>query len=107
MNRTVIHIHPAAPVKPAVGAACNGCGVCCTAEPCPVGIWISRRRTGACDALVWDGDKRRYACGMVIDPRRFTTRAPRWLMGALSRLAMRMIAAGRGCDCDLVVEPHA
>jgi len=34
-----IAIHAAAPAKPALGEPCNGCGVCCAAEPCPVGMF--------------------------------------------------------------------
>jgi len=40
--REVILIHPEAPAKPPLGAPCNGCGVCCLAEPCPVGVLVSR-----------------------------------------------------------------
>lgn len=85
----VIEIHPDAPPKPALGAPCNGCGVCCLAEPCPLGVLISRRRHGACSALQWDGA--RYACGAL-------TAQPRGLRGWLVR---RWIAAGAGCDCSL------
>lgn len=85
----VIDIHPDAPQKPALGAPCNGCGVCCLAEPCPLGVLISRRRHGACDALQWDGE--RYVCGAL-------TAQPGGLRGWWVR---RWIAAGAGCDCSL------
>jgi hypothetical protein len=49
----VIRIEPLAPVKPATGSPCNGCGVCCLAEPCPLGMLVSRRRHGRCSALRW------------------------------------------------------
>jgi hypothetical protein len=91
MQRT-IRIEPAAPPKPAPGAACNGCGVCCLAEPCPVGIVVSRRRSGACAALRWDGQ--RYTCGVLTDARGWRAR---WLS--------RWIAAGRGCDSTTEVLP--
>jgi hypothetical protein len=55
-EQRIIYLQPAAPPKPAMGAACNGCGLCCLAEPCPLGIWVSRRRTGACKAC--SGTKR-------------------------------------------------
>ena len=48
MSRQVIRLHPAAPAKPPETAPCNGCGVCCAAEPCPIGVLVSGRRTGAC-----------------------------------------------------------
>lgn len=88
----VIEIHPDAPPKPAEGAACNGCGVCCLAEPCPLGVLISRRRHGACSALRWDGA--RYLCGVL-------AARPQGLAGWLVR---RWIAAGQGCDCSLEPE---
>jgi hypothetical protein len=97
-----IHIHPEAPPKPAVGAACNGCGVCCLAEPCPVGMLVSRRRHGACAALLWSDERSRYLCGVASDPARFM--APRWLAALAGRFALRWIAAGQGCDCDLEPE---
>lgn len=103
-----IAIHRDAPAKPAVGRACNGCGVCCLAEPCPVGIVVSRRRTGPCDALRWVEAETRYRCGVVVEPRAFL---PRWssILGtrferSVVRLALRMIAADRGCDSDATLE---
>ncbi|MDT0138632.1 hypothetical protein [Acidovorax sp. PRC11] len=36
-----------------MGQPCNGCGLCCLAEPCPLGMLVSRRRHGACVALRW------------------------------------------------------
>jgi hypothetical protein len=93
MQRT-IRIEPAAPRKPAPGAACNGCGVCCQAEPCPVGMIVSRRASGACRALRWDGQ--RYRCGVLADARGWRAT---WLA--------RWIAAGRGCDSSAEVSPAA
>jgi hypothetical protein len=99
MHRTVM-IQSAAPAKPAPGQPCNGCGVCCSAEPCPVGVLVSGRRSGACSALAWDEQAARYTCG-VLD------KASDW-PGALGRVAgrwaRRTIAAGQGCDCSLEVE---
>lgn len=85
-----IHIHADAPAKPALGAPCNGCGVCCLAEPCPLGMLASLRTRGACRVVRWDGT--RYRCGLV-DERR------PWL----NRLVRRWIGAGRGCDSSAEV----
>ena len=95
----IIQIHPAAPAKPPVGSACNGCGVCCLAEPCPAGMLVSRRRTGACAALVWDEPRSVYRCGVVTEPQRFI--GPATPARVAARFAPRWIAAGQGCDCDL------
>ena len=98
MRPRVIHLRPAAPLKPPEGQACNGCGLCCAAQPCPLGMLLSRKRQGACHALVWDEPAARYHCGVVAQPRRWLP----WLPAALARrLALRWIAAAHGCDADL------
>jgi hypothetical protein len=89
MSVAVIRIHAQAPAKPAWGEPCNGCGVCCLSEPCPVGVLVSWRRRGACAALHWDAGAERYRCGLL-DPAR------PWR----SAIVRRWIAAGRGCDSD-------
>ena len=105
-QQQIIHIHPDAPPKPAEGRPCNGCGICCLAEPCPVGMLLSRRRHGACKALQWSDAQQHYRCGMVVAPLeslgwRGDTALSRWLAGWLSRRSLRWIAAGIGCDSDL------
>ncbi|BDT69297.1 hypothetical protein os1_34870 [Comamonadaceae bacterium OS-1] len=103
----VLHIHPAAPAKPAVGAPCNGCGVCCLSAPCPLGILLSGRRRGACAALRWDDAQARYLCGAIAQPA--TVLGPRWRWAApvLGRWARRWVAAGIGCDSTLEVDRQA
>ena len=104
MPQTVILLRSEAPAKPPVGQACNGCGVCCAAEPCPLGMLLSRRRSGACVALRWTEADRRYHCDVVAAPRRWL-RVLAWLPEAASRrLALRWIGAGRGCDASLQAE---
>jgi hypothetical protein len=106
----VIRIHPAAPPQPAPGAPCNGCGVCCLAEPCPAGVLWSRRREGACVLVRWDEAATRYVCGLLADP---AACLPAWLRPVpglargLRRVAARSIAAGIGCDCTLETERPA
>ena len=121
MRSRVIHIHPEAPRKPPEGAPCNGCGVCCLAEPCPLGVLLSGRRTGACDALRWSDESQvgqaggNYRCGALSEPQDvLARRLPRALRAllpgltrALPRLAKRWISAGSGCDCSLsMVQPE-
>jgi hypothetical protein len=108
-----IYLYPAAPRKPAEGAPCNGCGVCCTVQPCPLGMVLSGRRTGACAALRWDGTAALYRCGALIEPRAVVVQVlgQRWvwlagpITAVLQRLARRWIAAGRGCDSDWQPQP--
>jgi hypothetical protein len=102
MQRATIHIHADAAPKPAVGEPCNGCGVCCATEPCPVGMLVSGRRSGSCSALVWVAGEHRYRCGVASEPERYIK--VRWAAPLLARAARRLIAAGKGCDCNLMVE---
>ncbi len=98
MPHRVIHLHPAAPTKPAVATPCNGCGVCCAAQPCPLGMWLSRRTQGPCAVLRWDATTQRYRCGALQAPEQHLP----WLPHAWARaLVRRWIAAQRGCDSDL------
>jgi hypothetical protein len=108
-----IYLHPAAPRKPAEGAPCNGCGVCCTVQPCPLGMVLSGRRTGACAALQWDGTVALYRCGALTQPHMVVAQAlgrrgawlTRPIAAVLQRVARRWIAAGRGCDSDWQPQP--
>ncbi len=110
----VIHIHPEAPPKPALGAPCNGCGVCCLAEPCPVGMLVSRRWRGACAALRWDAANAHYRCGVLADATDRLHRSPAqplrpWLLQMAvrgwHRWVARSVGAGVGCDAALTVQP--
>lgn len=101
MQRQVILLHAEAPAKPPEGAPCNGCGACCAAEPCPLGVLISRRRAGACAALSWDAGAGRYRCGAAADPGRHLP----WLPAAWARgLTLRWISAGSGCDANFHID---
>jgi hypothetical protein len=98
MQARVILLRAAAPPKPAPGATCNGCGLCCAAQPCPLGMLLSRRRHGRCRALLWQGNEGRYVCGVMSQPQRWLP----WLPAAMTRrMAARWIAAARGCDSTL------
>jgi len=98
MRQRIIHIAPQAPRKPLLGQPCNGCGICCIAEPCPLGMVLSGRRTGPCVALRWDATAQRYDCGAV--PAQSSARADlSWWQRLRRRLVLRWIGAGVGCDC--------
>lgn len=113
MRSTILYLEPLAPAKPPEGAPCNGCGLCCLAAPCPLGMVLSRRRTGACAALHWNAEQGRYRCGALVSPQAVLAHAlpARWrgLAGWLARplrlLAWRWIAAGHGCDSSLEPQP--
>jgi hypothetical protein len=103
----ILHLHEAAPVKPAWDAPCNGCGVCCAYAPCPIGVLISRRHTGACAALEWVDAESRYRCGVLLDPGKYTGLKANWMQNLTRNLTSRMISAGSGCDCSLEVKTQA
>ena len=97
----IIHLHRAAPDKPLEGLPCNGCGVCCASEPCPIGIVVSRKLKGACKALSWSKDEQQYRCGLIVEPQQHLPRVLGWLSKPLAKLAYRYISAGSGCDSSL------
>lgn len=108
----VILIHPDAAPKPGPGAPCNGCGVCCLLEPCPLGMVLSARRHGACIAVRWHRDAHQYRCGALSEPEevlhdllpRPLRRLAPWLSSGLARLAKRWIAVGEGCDSTVELD---
>lgn len=112
MHAQIIYIQPGAPQKPAIGAACNGCGICCLSEPCPLGVALFRRKRGACQALQWSDTIGKYRCGVLVDTDavlrqafpRLAAGLLRWISPWVSRLAYRWIAAGIGCDSSLQPE---
>lgn len=57
------------PRKPPEGAPCNGCGMCCIADPCILsdrfGLVTEDHR---CRALEWSMTEHRYYCGLVTRP---------------------------------------
>lgn len=102
-TQTII-LHRDAPPKPTLGEACNGCGVCCAAEPCPVARIFLLQRSGSCRALLWQPSSARYACGMVGEPARHSKLIPAWLNAQAGRFFASRIAAGLGCDSTAEVE---
>ncbi|GAP38438.1 hypothetical protein [Piscinibacter sakaiensis] len=101
----VIYLHAEAPPKPAPGRPCNGCGVCCASEPCPLGMLASRRRRGACRLLRWDAGGARYRCGLLDAPGGAAGPLRRHVAAAWRRFLARRIGAGQGCDASLEAVP--
>ncbi len=96
--------------KPAEGASCNGCGLCCVAEVCDLGRALGDDRN--CKALIQNPD-RTFSCGLVADPYSYfpeddlkTWRMLDQMSGnnagelALKKMNAEALGAGRGCDSD-------
>ena len=105
-DQVIIHLELGAPHKPPVGYTCNGCGVCCALETCPIARIVFLQRKGPCPALEWSQSTSRYHCGLLVQPERYL-----WLARVLSgrfrsfiqRLMSRSISEGSGCDCTVGV----
>ena len=104
MDSQVIHIYQNAPKKPQLGDPCNGCGVCCLAEPCPISQVMFLQRSGPCPAIVWQPHINRYECGMAISPSLHNRLIPVWADRFLISIFRRWIAAGKGCDSGADIE---
>jgi hypothetical protein len=100
VHDTVIWLRAEAPQKPAAGMPCNGCGVCCASEPCPVAIVFLRQRRGSCRALEWDAATHIYRCGMLLRPAHYLPLLPRMAHNVTRRLMRRWIAADTVCDAS-------
>jgi hypothetical protein len=100
----IIHLHPAAPDKPAEGLPCNGCGVCCALETCPAARLRFLQKTGPCPALEWSAGSGRYQCGLLVQPGNYLGWLPQAGDNIARQLFARWIAAGKGCDCSASVD---
>lgn len=108
MQHRIIEIHALAPAKPSEGQPCNGCGICCIAEPCPLGMLISLKRTGRCKAVRWVAEfdesaqevAGRYVCSALL-PEGNSARNSGFLFAIRRWAVRRWIGAGQGCDCSL------
>lgn len=98
LRETVMWLRVEAPQKPQEGAPCNGCGVCCTCEPCPVAIVFLWQWRGSCPALEWDEPSSLYRCGMALRPEYYVPTLPRIWHSMARRLIRRWIAADTVCD---------
>ncbi|MDR1848891.1 MAG: hypothetical protein LBQ75_02515 [Zoogloeaceae bacterium] len=98
-----IFLRPDAPQKPLAGEPCNGCGVCCLVEPCPVGVLLTLRLCGACSLLCWEDG--RYLCRALTRWQAQEGKSQNGYRRFFQALFRRWIAAGTGCDAHLQVEP--
>lgn len=102
MKERIIELHAEAPAKPAIGAPCNGCGVCCVLETCPLAMLRFLKRRGPCPALEWSAEEARYACGLLNHPENYLP-LPAAARNPARRFFARSIAAGKGCDSNAIL----
>ena len=85
------------PKKPPEGTACNGCGLCCAVQLCPLAVEFIVDAAAPCPAMEFaDG---RFWCGLARRPSRYFgipvsgTRLIRALVHA-------ELSIGEGCDAS-------
>lgn len=95
--------------KPAIGDACNGCGLCCQITVCGVGSYVQGlverygdRANGPCPLLIPKGDG--FTCGLVARPKDHIA-SDKGVTPLRNAVAV-MIGAGAGCD-EVGDEPDA
>lgn len=102
----------ALPEKPLLGKPCNGCGYCCTVQPCALAIEHLQCTIGPCVALEVEGG--RTFCGLVRHPLAHLFKAthpeapinvadePTHSVASQSLSAKFAQALGvdKGCDCE-------
>jgi hypothetical protein len=88
------------PMKPAFGAPCNGCGICCKAVPCPIARDLLAAFEGPCPAL--ELDEGRYWCGLLRNPHQhiYGLKEKPWVDPIIRSMIMESGAFGVGCDSD-------
>lgn len=65
-----------------------------------MGRFVLGQGDGACRALQWQDESRRYVCGMATNPADYLRWLPQFLSPWTRRWFARQIAAGKGCDMD-------
>lgn len=98
--------------KPTFGQACNGCGYCCTVQPCQLAREFLNCHTGPCVAL--ETQQERHICGLVRNPLAYLYKVmnpmadvplldpppPSESAARLSADIASALGLGMGCDAD-------
>lgn len=82
--------------KPLYGDPCNGCGLCCIAQQCPISEGLFGKQD-ICPAIE-RGDGKALVCGMVANPANYMTSVPDWGHQPLAAAFALLLGAGSGCD---------
>jgi hypothetical protein len=86
--------------KPRRGMPCNGCGHCCTVQPCKLAVEFLSCTSGPCVAL--EHEEGRTYCGLVRRPAyyMFKEDVPTDQTAQVSVLFASALGLGAGCDSD-------
>lgn len=76
------------PTKPAFGAPCNGCGLCCALELCPIAEIAFPGASAPCPALRLADDGSRFYCELVAIE----------IVHGLEPMLQHEIGIGKGCS---------
>jgi hypothetical protein len=90
--------------KPLYGQPCNGCGVCCLLEQCPISEQLFGPRA-LCPALE-KADGGRLVCGLMVSAPTYIEGPPE-LAKLLGEAFGVMLGAGSGCDGVMGPEDRA
>src|ERR1043165_2494420 len=90
-----IGIKPGPPRKPPEGDACNGCGLCCAVQLCPIVIELLPDAQAPCPAMEFNGE--RFWCGLIRRPSRYLG-TPLQSDRVIGPMAGVELAIGQGCD---------
>lgn len=96
--------------KPKEGESCNGCGYCCSIEPCLIAREFLSCESGPCVALEWQNGE--SSCGMTKNPLGYMFMAskqgiepPNMNLGTAAAENLKIaehiaeaVGIGRGCD---------
>lgn len=95
-----------APDYPGHGKPCNGCGICCRAELCPVGMAVFTPTVpapshvpGPCPALEREGE--RFRCGLVNNPAKYAPARAKLHSVDELRSAALLLLGQEGCDMQV------
>ena len=85
------------PRKPPEGDACNGCGLCCAVQLCPLAVEFIPGAAAPCPAMEFADS--RFWCGLVRRPSRYLG-----IPASGDRLIRAMVhtalSIGEGCDAS-------
>lgn len=85
------------PRKPPEGAACNGCGLCCAVQLCPLALEFLDAAAAPCPAMEFaDG---RFWCGLARRPSRYFG-VPAFSNRMLRPMVHEALSIGEGCDAS-------